>query len=110
MAISTAGGPICGPGASRQMIVTGNRGSVLTDKATYTLKSEPGFLHHLIVGAVGTTWTIDFYDNTAGSGRLFFSWVTADGKGPFAIQFPCATGITIISGGTTAGQASIVWS
>lgn len=110
MAISTANGPIV-RGNNQISVVTGNAASVLTDKATYVLKAAPGFCHQLLVGAVGTTWTIDFYDNaTAGSGRLFFSWVTADGKGPFALQFPCNAGITIVSGGTTAGQASIVWS
>jgi len=109
MAISTAHGPII-RGNNQTSVVTGNQMSILTDKATYTLKSGSGTCHQLIVGNVGTTWTIDFYDDTAGSARKFFSWVTADGKGPFALQAPCSAGITVISGGSTAGQASIVWS
>lgn len=110
MAIDTQHGPANGPNTTHQSVVTGNQGSILTDKATYTLKTTPGYVHQLLIGAVGTTWTIDFYDDLTGVNRKFFSWVTADGKGPFTIQFPCSAGITIISGGTTAGQASIVWS
>lgn len=109
MAINTRHGPII-RGNNQISIVTGAYNSIVTDKATYTLKTEGGFCHQLVVGNVGTTWTLDFYDDQAGSNNKFFSWVTADGKGPFALQIPCNNGITVVSGGTTAGQASIVWS
>lgn len=87
----------------------GARRSIVTDKATYTLRSGPAKLSHIIVFDVGTSWTLDFYDETSGSGSLVWSWVSADGKGRHDLQIPCPTGLTVVSGGTTAGKVTIVW-
>jgi hypothetical protein len=75
-------------------------------------KSTGGFLHNFNVGAVGTTWQIDFYDDNTSSSpaHKVHTWVTADGKGPFALQIPLVNGLTIVESGGTAGQATIVWS
>ena len=107
MAIDTAGSANSVSGTE---VYVGNQRSILSDKATYTLKASAGKLAVLIIQTVGTSWTITIYDAlTAVSGKEIVQWVTADGKGPFAYQIPCVTGITVVSGGTTAGQATIVW-
>ena len=91
-------------------ISTGNARSIVTDKATYTLKTGESKLAQVIIWDAGTTWTLDFYDEVAGSGSKVWGWVSATGLGVFALQIPCHTGITVVSGGTTAGGATIVWS
>lgn len=92
------------------VVHVGRARSILSDKATYTLKSTPGKFAVLIIQTVGTAWTITVYDDTTNtSGKEVVQWVTADGKGPFAYQIPCSKGITVVSGGTTAGQATLVW-
>jgi hypothetical protein len=107
MAIDTAGNALDG---ESQAVHTGSHRSILTDKATYLLRTGQGKLAQIVVTNVGTTWTIDIYDAvTAASGKKIWEWVTADGKGTFAVQIPCSTGITVVSGGTTAGLAVVVW-
>ena len=106
MAIDTAGFPLNERGTE---VSVGNHRSILIDKATYLLRSGQGKLAVLIIQTVGTSWTITVYDAlSAVSGKEIVQWVTADGKGPFAYQIPCATGLTVVSGGT-AGKATIVW-
>lgn len=90
-------------------IHTGRFRSILSDAATYLLKTGSGKFGQLVIQTVGTTWTITVYDAlTAVSGKEIVQWVTADGKGPFAYQIPCKTGICVVSGGT-AGKATLVW-
>jgi hypothetical protein len=90
-------------------VFTGRYRSIVTDKATYVLRSGPAKLAQVIVWDAGTTWTLDFYDETSGSGSKVWAWVSATGLGVYALQIPCATGLTVVSGGTTAGGCTIVW-
>lgn len=108
MAIDSAKSPQAGHGT---IVSTGQNRSILTDKATYALKAAAGRLAQIVVSDAGTTWTIDIYDDpgAATSGKKIWGWVSADGKGTFAVQIPCSAGITVVSGGTTAGLAVIVW-
>lgn len=107
MAIDTDSGQQANrPNKSRMS--TGNVRSIVTDAATYTLHTGECKLGQLIVWDVGTTWTLDFYDEVSGSGSQVFAWVSATGLGTFALQIPCYTGLTVVSGGT-AGGATIVW-
>lgn len=98
------------PIAGHTIISTGNCRSIVTDKATYLLHTGRGKVGQLMVGDVGSSWTIDIYDAlTAVAGKKLFAYTSALGVGPFALQVPIATGITIVSGGTTAGVATLVW-
>lgn len=109
MAIDTDRG--LATGKAREILVgTGNSRSVVTDKATYVLKTGESKLAQVIVWDAGTTWTLDFYDEVSGAGSKVWGWVSATGLGVYALQIPCHTGITVVSGGTTAGGATIVWS
>ena len=107
MAIDTESTDIAKQGT---VIYTGRYRSILTDKATYLLAGRSGKFGQLVIQTVGTSWTITVYDAlTAVAGKEIVQWVTADGKGPFAYQIPCKTGICVVSGGTTAGAATLVW-
>lgn len=109
MAIDTDAGLASTPAVNIE-VGTGNVRSIVTDKATYVLKTGECKLAQVIVWGAGTTWTLDFYDEVAGSGSQIWGWVSATGLGVYALQIPCHTGLTVVSGGTTAGSATIVWS
>lgn len=105
MALNTAQGGTIGT----ETFVGENR-SILTDLATYSPKARRGKLAKLIVSSVGTAWTITIYDDPSTTNNPVYAWVTADGKVNLDLEIPMANGITIVSGGTTAGNAVIVWS
>lgn len=105
MAIDTTGSPNSVQG---EAVYTGKYRSVVTDKATYILRSGPAKLAQVIVWGAGTSWTLDFYDDVTNAHPVW-SWVTATGLGIYALQIPCNKGLTVISGGTTAGSCTIVW-
>lgn len=107
MAIDTAQAKAVGNSNS---VNDGSQRSILSDKATYLLKTGDARLARLVIQTVGTTWTITIYDAlSAVAGKEIVQWVTADGKGPFTYQIPCGIGICVVSGGSTAGQATIVF-
>lgn len=110
-AINTAKGPIVSAHTNRIGIVTGDHRSILTSNSeTTNVKNGAGFLHQLVIGNVGSSWQIDFYDDLLGAANKVYTWVSADGKNPPALQIPLANGLTIVESGTTAGQATAVWS
>ena len=109
MAIDTDVGAATGNPPDVQ-VSTGNARSIITDKATYVLKTGEAKLAQVIVWGAGTSWTLDFYDEVSGAGSQVWGWVSATGIGVYALQIPCHTGLTVVSGGTTAGSATVVWS
>lgn len=111
--IDTAKGPIVSAHTNRVGIVTGDHRSILTSNSESTVvKVGGGFLHQLVIGNVGSSWQIDFYDDvtTSSPGHKIYTWVSADGKNPPALQIPLTNGLVIVESGTTAGQATAVWS
>lgn len=107
---TTRRGPIIASNTNRIGIVTGDHATLTSSTGvTEVLKSNAGFLHNVAIQSVGTTWTIDLYDDTAAANNRVWSWVTADGKGPFALQIPLQAGLVLVTTGT-AGAATIVWS
>jgi hypothetical protein len=88
---------------------TGELRSTITTNETNQLWTGPGKVGHVTVWNVGTTATIDIYDHASGTTNKIFEWVSADGKGTFAIQCPVVNGIRVVTGGTFGG-CNIVWS
>jgi len=88
---------------------TGNWASVITLSETNQLKAKAGKIGHIAVWDAGTAWVIDVYDDPDSNDSAVWQWVTADGKGIFALQMPMQTGIRIVTSGTTAGSATVVW-
>lgn len=90
-------------------IKVGQKRSIITAAEANNLKAAPGKVGTVIIANVGTAATLDVYDDPDSNDNKVFEWVSADGKGPFAIQCPMAFGIRVVTGGTF-GRAVIVWS
>jgi hypothetical protein len=105
MAIDTQG---TASGVQGEAVFTGRYRSIVTDKATYVLRTGAAKLAQVIIWDAGSTWTLDFYDDVTNAHQVW-GWVSATGLGVYALQIPCNKGLTVISGGTTAGKATIVW-
>jgi len=96
-------------GASGTEVHTGDMVSVITASETNQLKTGKAKIGQVIVWGVGTGWTIDVYDNASANSQQVWQWVTADGKGTFALQLPLRDGLRVVTAGT-AGSVTIVWS
>lgn len=111
MAAATVGVPT--PPDNR-VIDAGRYTSVITAAETDQLKTERGKVGSLMVWGddAGTTCVVNLYDDAASNTRQVFRWVTADGKGVFAVQLPMAHGIRVVVSGTlpTNGGITLVWS
>lgn len=90
-------------GASGTEIYTAQRKAVITDASTTVCKAGRGKLAHISVWNVGTTYTVDIYDDPATSNNRVWQWVTADGKVDRDLNFPMQNGITVITSGTAGG-------
>lgn len=80
----------------------------ITTKTTTVVKGSAGTLTRLIVNKLGSADTIALYDNTAGSGTLVGTF-TAPTVGSYTIDALMGTGITVVTGGTTAGDYTIIY-
>lgn len=96
-------------GSRGQEIATGGNRSTITAAETNQLKTGSGKVGHVTIWNVGTSMTVDIYDHATTTTNKVFEWVTADGKGTFAIQCPMANGIRVVVGGTPGG-VNVVWS
>lgn len=90
-------------------VFVGQWRSTITAAETNQLKTGSGKIAHVTVWNVGTTMTIDIYDHGSTTTNKVFEWVSADGKGTFAIQCPINVGIRVVVGGTPGG-CNVVWS
>lgn len=91
-------------------IGTGANATVLTTNATSQVKASAGKVGQIIVWDAGSGWQIDLYDHASANINQVWSWVSADGKGTFALQIPMLNGIRVVTSGTTAGKCTVVWS
>jgi hypothetical protein len=89
----------------------GQRASLITTAETNQLKTSPGKVGHVVISNVGTTATLDIYDDADSNdaAKRVWEWVSADGTGVFPLQIPMGEGIRVVTGGTF-GRAVIVWS
>lgn len=78
----------------------------LTANATTVAKTGKGILCKLIVYGVGSSGTVDVYDNTAGSGTKLWAYVTADGKVALDLNVRFTTGLTIVVAGGCLGYVT----
>lgn len=89
-------------------IHTGTQRSIITTNEANQLKATGGKLGQVIIANVGTTATLDIYDDSSTTNNKVFEWLSADGKGIFALQCPMANGIRVVTGGTF-GRAVVIW-
>lgn len=95
------------------IVSTGAHASVVTAAETNQLKSGKGKVGHVTVWGddAGTTVVCTLYDAISGTTLPFWRWITADGKGVFAVQTPFDLGLRVITSGTmpTNGGITVVW-
>jgi len=83
---------------------------VFTAAGTVQVKTGKGILGRLVVSAVGTTATVNVYDDTgAGTSNLLWSWATADGKLNQWLDVPFDNGLKVVVTGTSP-TIYITWS
>ena len=78
--------------------------------ATTTIKSGAGILKRIVIGEVGSGDSLaTVYDNTAGSGTKIAS--ISLGAYAVTLEFDArfATGLTVVTTGTTPGKLTIVY-
>jgi len=80
----------------------------ITTKTTTTVKSGAGFLEGITINKIGTTDTLTIYDNTAASGTVIGT-ITVQATTPYyPYKARFSTGLTVVSGGGTAGDYTVV--
>lgn len=82
----------------------------ITTKTTTTPKSGAGVLHAIMINKPGSTDTLTVYDNTTNSAPIIAS-ITVTASVGFMYVFNAAftTGLTIVSGGGTAGDYTVLY-
>jgi hypothetical protein len=82
--------------------------NITTNATTVVKNGGPGSLVRIVVNNAGTAWVITVYDNTAGSGtKIATITATVVGDLDYGIEF--ATGLTIVTSGTTPGDLTVVY-
>ena len=82
--------------------------SNLVNNVSTTLKSGPGILHAVNVNTLGTTPTIQLFDNTAASGtKIGFITPTVTGVNEYDVSFN--TGLTVVTTGTGTADITVSW-
>jgi hypothetical protein len=82
----------------------------ITTKTDTAVKASAGHLHAIVINKAGSSDTLTVYDNTAASGTKIAS-ITVTASVGFVYLYDCAfsTGLTITSGGTTAGDYTVIY-
>lgn len=82
----------------------------ITTKTDTVVKSGAGHLHSIVINKPGSTDTLTVYDNTAASGTKIASiTVTASVNFVFLYDVAFSTGLTVTSGGGTAGDYTVTY-
>lgn len=81
----------------------------ISTKATIVAKTGQGELHSIVINSPGTAWVLTVYDNVAGSGQLIATIAVTAGE-PLLYDVEFGTGLTIVSSGSTAGDATVTFS
>jgi hypothetical protein len=88
--------------------IAGSNYTNITTKTTTVVKTGPGVLKSIIINAPGTADTLTIYDNTAASGTKIGT-ITVTAGYQYTYEAAFSTGLTIVSGGTTAGDYTAIW-
>ena len=83
--------------------VLGNRHgktAILAAAESNQLVTGPCVLKRIIVNNVGTTMTLDVYDDPTTTNNKVFEWVSADGKMVRDLDLPIQKGLRTVVGGT----------
>src|SRR5215831_14361490 len=78
----------------------GTQTAIITAAETNQLVTGAGRLRRVIVANVGTTMTLDIYDDPAANNNKIYEWVSADGKKNDNVDIPFQAGLRVVTGGT----------
>lgn len=81
--------------------------SHINSKTTTVVKSGAGILHFVTINTPGSADTITMYDNTAASGTVIGTHTAPALGAIYEYDIAFANGLTIVTGGTTAGDYTI---
>ena len=96
-------------GARGTQTNNGGNAAIITANETNALKTSKGVLGRVFVTNVGATATLKVYDDPATSNNQLVDWASADGKVNWELNLPFTTGLTVITAGSTACSAVILW-
>lgn len=83
--------------------------SNISTNTTTTVKSGAGTLHSIVINTLGTADTITVYDNTAGSGTKIATINAALSQSTLIYDVAFATGLTLVTAGTTAPDITVTY-
>ena len=81
----------------------------ISTNTTTTVKSSAGTLHTITINTLGATDTATIYDNTAGSGTVIGVINDAGMAGSYTYDLAFATGLTIVTSGTTPPDITVTY-
>ena len=87
----------------------GNAAIISASETNAGLKTGKGVLGRVFVTNVGSTATLKVYDDPTTSNNQLVDWASADGKVNWELNIPFTTGLTVITAGSTACTAVILW-
>lgn len=90
-------------------IFVSNTYANITTKTTTTLKAGAGTLSRVVINKVGSADTIAIFDSLTGTGTLIGTITSGLEGNTFAYDCAFATGLTLVTGGTTAGDYTVVY-
>jgi hypothetical protein len=78
----------------------------ISGNATTTVKTGPGILHALTINSAGSDWAITVYDGPAGTGTVLATITPVTGS-TLTYDVAFATGCTVVTSGTKAGDVTV---
>ena len=83
----------------------------IKSNATTVVKSGGGVLEAVVVNNAGSAWTLQIFDNVAGSGTAIAGGTAFTITGPGYLPYNCnfCTGLTVVTAGTTPGSITVVY-
>ena len=82
--------------------------SNIVNNTTVTAKAGFGILHSITVNTLGTTPTIQIWDNTAASGTKI-GFITPTAPGTFNYDITFGTGLTVVTTGTAGSDITVCY-
>jgi hypothetical protein len=80
--------------------------NIINAQAAVVLKTGSGVLHSVVVNTLGTTPTIQLWDNTAASGNKI-GFITPTAPGTFLYDATFNTGLTVTTTGTVTADITV---
>ena len=82
--------------------------NIINNQAAVVVKTGPGILHSITVNTLGTTPTIQLWDNTAASGTKI-GLITPTVPGDFQYDISFGTGLTVTTTGTGGADITVCY-